>query len=181
VLEKHTTLLGFNYIHPFSMSMAQSAASEPQFPAIEQPCGQYKIHEQGNSLTVTVPRRIHVDFGAVYMREGKHHGRTIYLKAVPATPPQSAGSREITTDAGVTIVEDYIDLYDIRTKGDDTTLTVPSDCETDRLPEKSHPMVVAGYDADGVVYLKIIPECVYERAESIAPDALVRDETPVVV
>lgn len=166
--------------------MTQSAATDPQNPAsesqpaIEQPCGQYKIQEQGHSLTVTVPRRIPLDVGSVFIREGKHHGRTLYLKALPATPPQSVGSREITTDAGETILEDYIDLFDSRPKGDDTMLTVPAERDTDRFAAQSYPMVVAGYDAEGIAYLKFIPECVYERAGSIAPDVLVRDGTGVV-
>lgn len=180
VLEKPNTLLGFNYMHTFALSMTQSAASGTQTSAIEQPCGQYKIHKQGHSLTVTVPRRIHLDVGSVFVREGKHHGRTLYLKVVPVSASPSVGPQTIPTDAGVTITDEPIDFYDVRTRGEDTTLTIPSDCDTDRFPEETYPMIVAGYREEGVAHLKLIPECVYKRADSVTSDDLVRSEMSIV-
>jgi hypothetical protein len=158
--------------------MAQTASTQMRSPPVEHPCGRYKITQQGNSSTIGVPRQTPLDIASVIMRAGEYCGQAIYLKAIPDSGAETQGSETqtvISTDAGETIVEDFLGSYSVRDSGDDNALTIPS-AHTDRFPKKTKPLIVAARSARGIDYLKIIPVCVWEKAESIAHDDLVRAE-----
>jgi hypothetical protein len=176
VIEKLNTYLGFNYTTPNDTLMAQSALKEPQSPSIEQLWGGYKIHRQGNSLTVTVPRRVGLDAESVVMRAGTYRGQVIYLKAIPS--PAASGEEfgvetVVTTDTGETIVEDFLGSNSVRDSGDDSALTIPSKY-TDRFPKGTYPLVASARTTRRIDYLKIVPVCVHENAESVADSDLVQ-------
>jgi hypothetical protein len=161
--------------------MAQAAPQTAHYDPIERPCGQYTIQEQGHSLTVTVPERM--DLAAettVSIRKGLYHGRVIYLKAIPleAAFTGHPGTRPVTTTVeGERITEDEVGVYIVR-DGTNKMLTVPAECGTDRFAEQTEPMLVTGTADERFMYLKIIPECLYEASWSIATDDLVRIEQP---
>lgn len=161
------------------MHMAQTANETGQMGAIERPHSQYSIHPSGNSKTVTIPRATRVESGTtVCLREGRYEGSIIYLKAVSLNAALNGlpGTETTTTTAkGETITEHERCTLTVRGRGtNDKGLTIPATCKTDRFAEKTEPMVVSGITEDEFVYLKLIPQCLYEEIGSINIDEIVR-------
>ena len=163
--------------------MAQAGDGGGQNGTVERPYGQYSAHEQGNSLVTTVPCAVNLNVDTpVRMREARYRGRVVFLKAIPLTAEVAGrpGTRpETTTYGGEELTEKKIDIYSIwgsegagENPAEDATsgkrlVTLPKKCETDRFTDDTEPMVVAGMVEEEVVYLKIIPECLYQLAGSI--------------
>ena len=161
------------------MDMAQTASESRQMGPIEQPYSQYSIHPSGNSKTVTIPRATRVESGTtVCLREGWYEDTIIYLKAVSldaALDGLPGTETTMTTCEGETIHEHERCTLTVRGKGtDDKGLTIPATCETDQFAEKSEPMVVSGITENEFVYLKLIPQCLYEKVGSINIDEIVQ-------
>jgi hypothetical protein len=150
--------------------MAQANLPPAQSSPTEHPYGQYSVHFQGNSLSVTVPRPMNLCAETpVSMRVGRYNGRVIYLKAVPLDVAFAGlpDSQPDTTTDDARITEDEIDIFSVRDGGgEDKALTVPAKCKTDRFEKESEPMLVCGRVDGNVVYLKLVPECVYEETGS---------------
>jgi virulence-associated protein VagC len=168
----HHTLWGYKCIECGNMDMAQTACEQHHIAPVEQPYGQYTVHESGNSTTVTVPRALRLESGTeVNLRVGWYEGRVLYLKAVPleAMFDQLPGTQtDPTIDTRETVTERKICTLTVRGGGTDKKeLTIPDKCETSRFANETKPMVVAGTVEDGVAYLKLIPECLYAQAGSI--------------
>lgn len=157
------------------MSVADRDASV----LIEQPYGQYTIHQKGHSLTVTVPRDVRLQTKVVILREGIYQGQTIYLKAVPlARESELPPVARIETDDGITEAKIGNKPFYIRDTGPGQRLTIPAACQTDRFGEATSPMVVSARDSSGIAYLKYIPEWLYEAADSTATADLLAVEQP---
>ena len=162
--------------------MAQAAGGLRQRAPVERSHGGYSAYKQGNSLVTTVPRAVDLSIEtSVRLRACRHRGRTVFLKAVPLAA-EVAGrpgtEPETTTDEGTEITDEKIDIYSIwgAEEGDvagKKLVTIPSKCDTDRFAPDTEPLIVAGIAEEEVVYLKIIPECLYRRAGSINTDDLV--------
>jgi hypothetical protein len=162
--------------------MAQADAETGQSAPIERSYGRYSAHEQGHSLVTTVPCAVNLSVDtSVRLRACRHRGRVVFLKAVPLAAEVAGrpGTQpETTTDEGTEITDEKIDVYSIwGAEGDDTTekklLTIPTKCETDRFSDDTEPLIVAGTVEGDVVYLKVIPECLYQEAGSINTDDLI--------
>jgi hypothetical protein len=158
--------------------MAQTGPETPQPGPHERPYGQYTIREDGNSVAVTIPRMMELAAGTTMrIRAGRWRGRVIYLKALPIETAFSGqpGTETVTTTAqGERITEEKVGRgeYSVH-DGTNKSLVIPDGCETDRFPKESAPMLVAGTTEMGFVYVKIIPECLYEAVWSIASDDLI--------
>lgn len=160
------------------MHMSTSRPTGPATPR-ERPCGQYKIHPQGNSLSVTVPETSGLTPGtALSMRRGWYDDQLLYLKAVPATAPSDARAASQPTpiaDGGEQVTETSITApYTVRT-ADPPMMTIPAEeppdplaDDTEPLAENTYPVLVAGRVAGSLAYLKVIPEALYTAAGSIA-------------
>jgi hypothetical protein len=160
--------------------MHLTGARETERP-LEQPCGQYIIHKKGHSLTITIPSSIFLEADEFIMREGIYQERTIYLKAVPldaALDGDPGTHRVTTTEAGDPLTEAKIKgrTFSVRCKNRGKRLTIPADCRTDRFAKKTSPMIVSAWGPTGVAYLKFIPQCLYDRADSHATTDLVAAE-----
>lgn len=159
--------------------MAQTASKSRQMGPIEQPYSQYSIHPSGNSKTVTIPRAMRIESGTtVCLREGWYEDTIIYLKAVAldaALDGLPGTETTTTTREGETILERDRCTLTVRGKGtEDKGLTIPATCETDQFAEKTEPMIVSGITENEFVYLKLIPQCLYEEVGSINLDEIVR-------
>jgi hypothetical protein len=162
--------------------MAQASLPPAQAAPIEQSYGQYSVHFQGNSLSVTVPRPMNLSAETpVSMRVGRYEGRVVYLKAVPldaafAGLPGTQPVTEIGEDGRITETE--IDVFSVRGgNSEDKALTIPAKCKTERFERKTEPMLVCGTVEGEVAYLRLIPECLYERTGSIDVADIVRTMT----
>jgi hypothetical protein len=157
--------------------MAQSAPESTHHGPDERPHGQYTIREHGNSLAVTVPKMMELAAGtSMRIRAGRWRDRVIYLKALPIEAAFSGqpGTETVTTTAqGKRITEEQVGRgeYSVH-DGTNKCLVIPDGCEMNGFPEESAPMLVAGTTEMGLVYVKIIPECLYEAVWSIAIDEL---------
>lgn len=158
--------------------MRQSVAVRESAAPIERPCGQYKIHQKGHSLTVTVPKDVMVQTKVVVLREGIYQGQTIYLKAIPFAREALPSVATIKTDDGITEEKIGKKPFSIREANSGQRLTIPAACQTDRFGEATWPMVVSARDATGIVSLKYIPECLYEAADSTATADLLAVDQP---
>jgi hypothetical protein len=155
--------------------MAQSATEAGQNSPTERFYGQYSAREEGNSLVTTVPRALNLDIDTpVWVRVCRHRGRVVFLKAIPVAA--EIGGRPGTTAESTEISEEKLGINTIwgTTK---KLLTIPDtcedDCETDRFNDDTEPVIVAGVIEKEVVYLKVIPECLYQQAGSINTDDLI--------
>lgn len=165
------------------MTMAQADAGEGQSGLIERVYGQYSVHKQGHSLVTTVPCAVNLSVDtSVRLRACRYRGRVVFLKAIPLTAEVAGrpGTQpETTTHAGTETTDEKIDIYTIwganenETTAEKKLLTIPKKCESDRFSDDTDPVVVAGIVEGEVVYLKIIPECLYQRAGSINTDDLI--------
>lgn len=159
--------------------MAQAAQAARYGPR-EQPCRQYTVHKQGNSLAVTVPEMVNLARGtAVNIGAGRYRGHVLYLKVIPADGPytQPESRRITTTVQGERITEEIEqnDYYKVGT-GKNKTLTIPVQYTAERFERKTEPMLVTGTNNQEFTYLKLIPEGLFRKAGSIAVDDLVRAE-----
>lgn len=162
--------------------MAQTDWDSGQSGPIEQPYGQYSVHRQGNSRTVTVPRATGLDAHTqISVRAGWYDEKLIYLKAVPlkATFQGLPGTETgLTTSDGARITEDEIDIFCVR--GGDSEcqyLTIPAKCETTEFPTGSEPMLVGGLVDGELSYIKLIPDSLFSATGSVVTDDLVHTIT----
>ena len=163
--------------------MAQADAGTGQNGPNERSYGRYSAHKQGHSLVTTIPCAVDLSIEtSVRLRACRHRGRVVYLKAVPLAAEVAGrpGTQLKTiTDEGTEITEEKIDVYSIwgadasETTAEKKLLTIPTKCETDRFTDDTEPLIVAGIAEGEVVYLKIIPECLYREAGSINTDDLI--------
>ena len=164
------------------MTMAQAAGGLGQKGLVERSFGGYSAHEQGNSLVTTVPSAVDLNIEtSVRLHACRHRGRVVFLKAVPLAA-EVAGrpgtEPETRTDEGTEITDEKIDVYSIwgaeaADGAGKKLVTIPNKCDTDRFTDDTEPVIVAGIAEEEVVYLKIIPECLYRRAGSINTDDLI--------
>jgi hypothetical protein len=162
--------------------MAQTASPPPQYGSTEHCYGQRSVHKQGNSLTVTIPRRMGIEAAGdtVMIRAGRAHGHVIYLKAIPidAMLDRRPGTALVTRAEGGDRIDER-ELGTFRVRGGTTTttaLTIPAKCKTDRFATETAPMVVGAIAEGRLTYLKLIPECLYDHTKSIATPDLVRGD-----
>lgn len=133
-------------------------------------------------MTVTIPRAMQLETKTpVSLREGRYDGQVVYLKAVPL-PAALDGLPGTQYDAetvdGKTIEEDEIDVYTVRGGESETkSLTIPARCNTRHFERQSKPMVVGGRAEEQVVYVKLIPESLYETTGSITLTEIVQSLT----
>ena len=128
---------------------------------------------------------------SVIIREAFYLDRVVYLRIIPVTEAVGSDFKKqcIKVIDGERIVERKIDFYNVRVDEDGQWLTVPFKRSTDRFARNTKPMVVSAHTNTGIAYLKLLPECLYERADSSAtadiiavekPTTAPRDASPVV-
>ncbi|HET7324410.1 MAG TPA: hypothetical protein VFJ06_08770 [Halococcus sp.] len=122
----------------------------------------YTIQENGNSRSVTVPAETGLELKTLLcMRLGRCNGRVIYLKAIEqhsSTPqhPEVAGR---TGDGGEAVREKGHEFRQVRGNETEKMVTIPADYDDDgAFALESQVAMLAGYTADGVRYLRIVPE-----------------------